>query len=72
MSIDNLIIRVIDLPVRVRAFTSYNDGVYNMYLNARHSYESLLVAYEHEMSHIKNNDFEGGVDVNKIESELRR
>ena len=72
MSIDNLIVRVMDLPVRVRAFTSYDDGVYNMYLNARHSYEALLSAYDHEMSHIQNNDFEGELNVDRVENKMHR
>lgn len=47
--------------------TENSDGSYSIFINARLSYEAQLKAYEHALSHIKNNDFEN-TDVQQIEA----
>lgn len=55
---DAVIIRVIDLPYGVGGLTvkDSNDD-YNIYLNARLSGDAQVVAFRHELDHIKNGDF---------------
>ena len=58
MSMDVVIIRLIDLPHTVKGMTVLDEeGDYNVYLNARLSGEQRVVAFRHELEHIKNGDF---------------
>lgn len=55
---ERIFTRIIDLPLSIRAYTSLDaEGNYNIYLNARLSPEMQKKAYEHELTHIKRNDF---------------
>lgn len=47
--------------------TANDDGSYSIFINARISYENRLQAYQHELRHILNHDFETNATVNEIE-----
>lgn len=65
---DDIIIKVIDLPVRINALTVANeDGSYTICINARASFKQQYEAYLHELQHIQNYDFQKD-DVQAIES----
>ena len=66
---DGIIVRLVDLPCRVRGFVLTNgaDDTYNIYLNARLSKVEQKNAHLHEMRHIRQKDFEKGGDVSAIE-----
>ena len=55
----NYYIRYIDLPCSVKGFTVKDEfNFYNIYTNARLSAKEQNEAINHELRHIKNNDFE--------------
>lgn len=52
------LIRYIPLPISVHGMTVLDEnGFYNVYINICQSREVQLAALEHEMEHIKRNDF---------------
>lgn len=62
---DNIIIRLIDMPIEVPGVTVVDpDGNYNVYLNSRGDIEKAFV---HELRHILNNDFYNEDDISRIE-----
>jgi len=59
--------RYLDLPYKVHAFTVREDvDSYDIYVNSRLCYEAQRKAYDHELAHILNEDFEKH-DVNEAE-----
>lgn len=50
-------ITYIDLPCKVKAFTSYADGFYNIYVNSKLNIIQQQSAIIHELRHIRRNDF---------------
>ena len=55
---EEVIIRIVDLPAGIPAFTIPDpDGYYNVYLNAKLDHESMRKALEHELEHIRKNDW---------------
>jgi len=49
----------LDMPCRIRGFTYEQDiNNYIIVINTKLNAEQQLKAYEHEMKHIKNGDFE--------------
>ncbi len=59
--------RYLDLPYKVHAFTVREDvDSYDVYVNSHLCYDAQLKAYEHELAHIRNEDFEM-FDVNDVE-----
>ena len=69
---DGIIVRLVDLPCRVRGFVLTNgaDDTYNIYLNARLSRTEQKKAFLHEMRHIMQKDFEKSGDVSAIEERM--
>ena len=69
-----MIIRIVDLPAGVPAFTLPDiDGWYNVYINAKLDTASRQRALEHEMEHIRINDWsrlDAGMSVFDIEREV--
>lgn len=62
-----------DLPYDISGNTVPNDdGSYTVTLNARHSYERQLKAYEHELRHIEQDYQSYVIDVNRAEQHARR
>lgn len=53
---EDIIVRIIDLTVPGVTVLD-EDGNYNIYLNARLSYEQQQQVYNHEMKHINLNHF---------------
>lgn len=52
------IVRYVDLPIPIKGVTIMDhDGFYNIYINARLSYEQQKKAIAHEMEHIARGDF---------------
>ena len=66
---DNIIIRVVQLPSCVRGVTVVSpDDIYNVYINAIFSYEEQKEILIHELSHIKNFDFDNFDTIRYIEN----
>jgi hypothetical protein len=58
----------VDMPVSIPGFVKANsDTTYTIILNARHTQERRLVAYQHEMEHIINGDYDKKCDADIIE-----
>lgn len=65
---EDIIIRKIPLPLRVRAFTiPDSDGDYNIYINSNLSDEQQKKSLAHEKSHIENEDFLKSSSAGEIE-----
>lgn len=48
-----------DMPARIPAFVKANsDNSYSVILNSRLTHERRMQAYQHEISHIKNGDYD--------------
>ena len=60
------------LPSRIRAYTARIDGYYTIIINDNLSPEARIEAYNHEMKHIYNNDFESEKSVKGIELKAHR
>lgn len=59
---------LLNLPTKDKeAITENEDGSFTIVINSRLSYGAQLLAYQHAMRHINNNDFEKS-DVQRIES----
>ena len=73
MLIDERDIRVrylVDLPYSIKGFVVREDeGSYDIYLNPNHSYETQKKTLDHELEHIKFDDFSKHRNVNYLESE---
>ena len=64
---------LVDFPHSVDGFTTYyfdEDGMgyYTIFLNARMNNEKLIEAYDHEINHINNRDFEKMIPIQQLES----
>ena len=70
---DEIACRVLKLPRRVNAVTVVDEnGDYNVYVNAKLSYEEQRKAYRHECRHIKKNHFYRGKSVQRCEFEANQ
>ena len=59
---------VIDMPYFVDGITVKNcDDSYTILINAKLSAQGQCGAYDHEMEHINNHDFDHFCDVNQLE-----
>lgn len=66
---EDMCIRFIDLPCRINGVTVQDEsGFYNIYINARLSIEAQYEAIEHELTHIKRDDFYSLEPITKVES----
>lgn len=65
---NDIIVRLMDLPVPGVTVTD-PDGNYNMYINARLSFEGRRKVYKHEMNHIKKDHFSDDRPISEIEKE---
>lgn len=63
---------VIDLPLSIHGATVYTfdngQEFYTILLNAQLSYEMLCRAYNHEIEHINNQDFDAIASADSLES----
>ena len=61
-----MVVRLMDLPPRIKGFVTMRDGEPVIVLNARLNHEQNLKTFLHEKKHIDNGDFEK-FDVDRIE-----
>ncbi len=70
---NDVIVRLISMPVTVRAFTVPDaQGDYNVYLNEALSDEQLEKSLAHEREHIRRGDFYRDLPVRVIENLTRK
>lgn len=61
-------VRLIDLPPSIGGMVTPNDdGTFSIYINARLDCIQQQKAFEHEVDHIKNDDFYNGKSIEEIE-----
>ena len=61
--------RYIDLPISIKGVTVMDiDGFYNIYINARLSYDQQKKTIAHEMKHIARGDFYRYDTLEEVES----
>ena len=66
---DNAIVRLIDLPPGIGgAIMEDEDGIYNVYINARHGHYAQLDDLDHELAHIEHDDLHNDDPIEVIES----
>lgn len=65
---NDVIVRLIDLTVPGVTVLDEN-GDYNVYINARLSFEERRKAYAHELRHIKKDHFSDDRPIGEIEKE---
>lgn len=55
---NKIFIRLVNLPCKVKGYTSVDsEGNYNVYINENMSPEMQRKTYNHEITHIKRNDW---------------
>lgn len=65
---DTIHVVLADLPTTIKEYVMKNkDMTYTIVLNARHTYETRLKAYNHAMQHIQNADFDKESTTDLIE-----
>ena len=65
---DDVHLRYVNLPVTVKGLTVQDEeGKYNVYLNARLTYEANQQTLQHEIQHITNDDFSKLSHITEIE-----
>lgn len=65
---DNIFLRYAALPSTVRGLTVQDEaGDYNIYVNARLTYEANQQTLQHEIQHITSNDFNKLSHIRNIE-----
>lgn len=65
---DNIYLRYIALPPTVKGLTVQDEsGDYNVYVNARLTYEANRQTLQHEIKHIAGNDFSNFLHIKDIE-----
>ena len=68
LQLDNVIIRVINLPICVKGVTvPHPDGTYNIFINSQYSIDVQRDTLKHELNHIKNLDFDNFDNIQLIE-----
>lgn len=60
------------MPGSIRSCVVLKDDIYTILINETLSQDARLKAYEHEMEHIKNEDFNKECSVNEIEYEAHK
>jgi len=66
---DDVIVRLIDLPPGIGgAIMEDEDGIYNVYINARHGHYAQLDDLDHELAHIEHDDLHNNDPIEVIES----
>ena len=66
---EDIFVRLKDLPYGMNAVTILDeDGDYNVYVNARLSYDGQLQAQRHEMVYIQRDDFYNSLSIAEAEN----
>jgi hypothetical protein len=64
----NILLRYIALPPTIKGLTVEDEsGDYNIYLNAKLTYEAHTETLQHEMKHITSDDFSKLLHIKEIE-----
>ena len=72
MKDDDIIIRIVDLPICVYGVTiPHDDGTYNVYINAKYDIETRQKALRHELRHVINYDFDNFDSIKIIEDRAK-
>ena len=68
---EDINVQIIDMDVMIpEQITKNSDGSYTIFLNARHTQENRIAAYQHAIEHIERGDFDTDYgDVQEVESE---
>lgn len=71
---ENIKVKLWDLPYSIHGLTIYyfdddGQGYYTILLNSRDNAERNYQAYEHELSHINNCDFDKMLPIESLEAE---
>lgn len=70
---ENIYTYYIDMPTTIKSFVvSNNDMSFTIMINAKMGKEQQLLAYEHEINHIRNGDYEKQCSVDTIEFTAHR
>ena len=65
---EDINVQMHDLPTTIASFVVSNvDDSYTIILNARLTHDRLILAYQHEIAHIHNGDYNTGKNVDLIE-----
>ena len=65
---DDVIVTLHDLPTTIHGALSIDDdGTPCIHLNARLSIDAQRKAFDHEMKHLENNDFDSSRHISSIE-----
>lgn len=65
---DDVIVTLHDLPTTIHGALSIDDdGTPCIHLNARLSIDAQRKAFDHEMKHLENNDFDNNLHISSIE-----
>jgi len=65
---EQIIVRCINLPCAVKGFVREDEnGDYNIYINARLSYDTQTKALRHELRHVKRDDFYSDAGIEDVE-----
>lgn len=67
IDMDNVRTIMADLPNTIGGYTIRQDDFYTIILNQNLSHDKNMITYAHEISHIKNNDFESNCSAGLIE-----
>lgn len=62
----------VEMPAHIKGYTVLKDGYYTIVINSILARQQQLKVYEHELSHIKNNDFEKDSPADLIEYEAHK
>lgn len=66
---DNIIVRIVPLPAAVKGVTiPSDDGTYNIYINSAYSDVMINEILKHELTHVKNYDFDNFDEIKIIET----
>lgn len=65
---DEVIVRLQDMPIRMKGVTLLDEsGDYNVYINSRLSADSQREVLNHEMLHIRRDDFYNDLTIREAE-----
>lgn len=67
MQMENIRFLLTDLPLSVKAYTICKDDFYTVVINARLSRDQQQESCQHELNHIKNEDFSKQCKVGVLE-----
>lgn len=65
---DDIYVKMINMDTCIKEQVTQNqDGSYTIFLNVRHSFDTLMKSYLHAVEHIVNDDFDSELSADEIE-----